>query len=84
MACDCPVIASNVASIPEVTGDAALLVDPYDLQQLADTMRVLAKGDDVRSHLQQRGRDRARQFSWEKTGQLSCGILHQLSCSGNP
>ena len=59
MACDCPVIASNVASIPEVTGDAALLVDPYDLQQLADTMRVLAKGDDVRSHLQQRGRDRA-------------------------
>lgn len=84
MACGCPVIASHVASIPEVAGDAALLVDPYDLQQLADAMVVLAKEEDVRSHLQQLGRDRARHFSWETTGQLSREVLHQLSCSGNP
>jgi len=84
MACGCPVIASNVASIPEVAGDAALLVDPYNLQQLSDAMTILAKEDDVRSQLQQRGCDRVRHFSWETTGQLSREVLHQLSCSGNP
>ncbi len=43
MACGCPVITSNVSALPEVSGDAALLVDPYDVEQLAETMKKVLK-----------------------------------------
>jgi glycosyltransferase involved in cell wall biosynthesis len=74
MASGTPVVASNQSSLPEVTGDAAILVDPYDVASIVDGMRRVLTDPAVASELRQRGRERARQFSWaqsvEKTRQV--------------
>lgn len=67
MACGVPVLTSDVASLPEVVGDAALLVDPYSVEELAEGMRRLWDDGALRSDLSRRGLERARGFSWERT-----------------
>jgi glycosyltransferase involved in cell wall biosynthesis len=64
MACGTPVITSNVSSLPEVAGDAALLVDPYDVDALARAMVQVFADSALRQTLIARGFARARQFSW--------------------
>jgi glycosyltransferase involved in cell wall biosynthesis len=64
MACGTPVITSNVSSLPEVAGDAALLVDPYDANALAQAMVRIFADHALRETLIARGHTRARQFSW--------------------
>jgi glycosyltransferase involved in cell wall biosynthesis len=78
MACGTPVITSNLASMPEVAADAAILVDPYDVNQIADAMRMVAEDFQLRAELKQAGLTRARQFSWEKTGKATVEILQQF------
>ena len=63
--CDVPVITSNVTSMPEVAGDAALLVDPFDVNSIADAM-VQMLDDNVRTALIEKGRRRRHDFSWDK------------------
>ncbi len=65
MAAGAPVLASNRSAIPEVTGDAAVLVDPEDSQALGSALRDLALDADLRDHLAARGRARAGLFTWE-------------------
>jgi glycosyltransferase involved in cell wall biosynthesis len=60
-----PVVTSNVSSLPEVAGDAAVLVDPYDPHAIADGMYTVLTDERVRRELRRKGLDRARQFSWE-------------------
>jgi glycosyltransferase involved in cell wall biosynthesis len=67
MACGCPVICSNASSLPEVTGDAALLVDPMDVEGLAKAMQRVLSDPDLAGDLRQRGPVRAAQFSWDRT-----------------
>ena len=67
MACGCPVITSNSTSIPEVGGDAVLYVDPEDVDSIAKAMSNILDRSDLRRDLSQRGIDRAKLFSWEKT-----------------
>lgn len=64
-----PVIASWSTSLPEVVGDAGLLVSPYKLHELAHAMRMIADHRDVREDLSRRALERSRQFTWEKTAQ---------------
>jgi len=64
-----PVVAANVASIPEVTGDAAVLVDPKEPLSLAEGILQVIGYPEVRHDLIQKGRTRAAQFSWERTAQ---------------
>lgn len=75
MAAGAPVVTSNVSSLPEVAGDAALLVDPHDVPALADAIaRVLgdrALADDLRT----RGRAQAARFSWERTARETLAVL---------
>jgi len=66
MACGVPVITSNLSGLPEVAGDAALLVDPYSVEQLAEAMWKLSADTALRSALRARGFERARQFTWER------------------
>jgi glycosyltransferase involved in cell wall biosynthesis len=67
MASGTPVITSNVSSLPEVVGDAALLIDPYSTQEIADAL-VRVMGDEaLRASLSERGIARARTFSWERS-----------------
>ncbi|MQA29802.1 MAG: glycosyltransferase [Luteitalea sp.] len=65
MASGTPVVTSNVSSLPEVAGDAALLVDPYDPQAIADGIYQVLADAGLRRDLRAKGLARARQFSWE-------------------
>ena len=61
------VITSNTTSIPEVAGDAACLVDPYDIEQIVDAFISLSDNDEYRSKLKIRAIEQAGKFSWKKT-----------------
>ena len=65
--CDVPVITSNVTSMPEVAADAALLVDPFSVDSIANAMLYLYKDEDMRNILISKGRKRKLDFSWDKT-----------------
>ena len=67
MASGTPVLTSNVSSLPEVVGDAAILIDPYDPRSIADGMRRLLTDTALRQDLKARGLARAHQFSWERS-----------------
>ena len=64
MASGTPVVTSNQSSLPEVTGDAAVLVDPYDVDSLVDGMHRVLTDDTLAAELRRRGPERAREFSW--------------------
>jgi glycosyltransferase involved in cell wall biosynthesis len=76
MACGTPVITSNVASLPEVAGEAAILVDPYRVAELTAAMQTVTAAG-VRSNLRAAGLARASQFSWAKTGAKTAELLQQ-------
>jgi glycosyltransferase involved in cell wall biosynthesis len=67
MACGTPVVTSNVSSLPEVVGDAALLVDPRDADALADALGRVLSDDALRADLVARGHLRVQRFSWERS-----------------
>jgi glycosyltransferase involved in cell wall biosynthesis len=75
MAAGTPVISGNLTSLPEVIGDAAMLVDPHDVTAIASAIVQLVRDSDLRSLLRERGLDRAKRFPWEKTAQ---GVLRVL------
>jgi glycosyltransferase involved in cell wall biosynthesis len=77
MACGTPVITSNCSSMPEVAGDAALLVDPQDVHALASKMLELAADQDLRASLRARGIGRAGQFSWENTARKTMAVYER-------
>ena len=66
MACGCPVIASNAASLPEICGDAALYCDPYNPSDIASKVKQLANNTELREDLVQKGKKRTELFTWEK------------------
>jgi glycosyltransferase involved in cell wall biosynthesis len=67
MACGTPVIASRAASIPELTGDAAILVDPDDDKSWTDAVVRIVTDEELRGELKRRGMTRARLFTWART-----------------
>jgi len=71
MACGCPVVTSNVFSCPEVAGDAALLVDPYNMQKIAEAIYLLLSDKKLRDELKRKSLARAKEFTWEK-----CAMQH--------
>ncbi|MBH8572613.1 glycosyltransferase family 4 protein [Nostocaceae cyanobacterium CENA369] len=75
MACGTPVITSNLSSLPEVTGDVAILIDPYNTAEITAAMQMIAEDFGLRSRLSTQGIARANQFSWEKTGQATAEVL---------
>jgi glycosyltransferase involved in cell wall biosynthesis len=75
MACGAPVITSNLSALPEVTGDAALLIDPYDVGAIADAMQTVVDSSQLRSKMRVAGIERAELFSWEHTGKATAAIL---------
>jgi glycosyltransferase involved in cell wall biosynthesis len=75
MACGTPVITSNISSLPEVAGDAAILINPYDTGEITAAMQAIVDDSELRSHLSTQGIARAKQFSWEKTGEATAEVL---------
>ena len=76
MASGTPVVTSNVSSLPEVAGDAAVLVDPYDPAAIADGIERVLTDERLRHDLRRRGLARAKQFSWED----SVRRVHEIYC----
>jgi glycosyltransferase involved in cell wall biosynthesis len=68
-------VTSNVASMPEVAGDAAILVDPYDVESIADGLRTALLDERRRAELEQAGPPRAASFTWERWGREALGVL---------
>ena len=67
MACGTPVITANTTAMPEVAGDAALLVDPTSVEQIAEAMEQIVTDTSLRRQLREKGLARATQFSWATT-----------------
>jgi glycosyltransferase involved in cell wall biosynthesis len=80
MSCGTPVITSNTTALPESTGDAALSVDPYDATAMADAMQRVITDLPLRAKLRQKGLDRAKSFTWDRTAQQTWQVLE--NCSG--
>ncbi len=79
MACGTPVITSRLSCLPEIAGDAALLVDPTDVNQIADAMRRLHDDEALRRTLIDRGLARAKQFTWERCAQQTLGAYRRVA-----
>ena len=77
MACGCPVVTSNVSAMPEVVGDAALLANPLDLEDVARQIRRLAVEPSLRVELGERGLERAKQFTWEKSAKAHLEVYRE-------
>jgi len=77
MACAVPVITSNTSSLPEIVGDAALLVDPYDTQGLVAAMLRVLTDDRLRNEMSQRGLFRAKLFSWRKAAEETVKVYKE-------
>ncbi|HEY0323217.1 MAG TPA: glycosyltransferase family 1 protein [Pyrinomonadaceae bacterium] len=71
MKCGAPVITGNRTSLPEVVGDAGLMVDPFDTAALAEAIRRVIDDVDLRQTLRERGFERARSFDWRETARLT-------------
>lgn len=78
MAAGTPVITANTSSLPEVVGDAAILVSPTDTDGIKDAMRDLATSPEKRNSLIEKGFIRIKEFSWEKSAQKLITILETL------
>ena len=69
MYCDVPVITSNVTSMPEIAGDAGLLVDPFSIDSIKEGMLKIYKDETLRNTLIANGRKQREKFSWDKTAE---------------
>lgn len=79
MACEAPVITSSVSSLPEVAGDAAVMVDPDDVDALASNLRSLVEDRGLRERLSRHGRERAKRFTWSNAAQKTLAVYEQVS-----
>ena len=80
MACGCPVITSRAFAIPEIVGDAALLIDdPRDHAALAAAMSAVVRGPALRARLVERGLARCRAFSWRESAERLLGVYRSLT-----
>jgi glycosyltransferase involved in cell wall biosynthesis len=78
MACGCPVVCSGVSSMPEVVGDAALIIDPRQPRELTAALREL-RNSSVADEFRRRGLERARVFSWDRTAERLATFLSQCA-----
>lgn len=79
MACGAPVIASNASSLPEVLGDAAILIDPHDAGDLAEKIKHVLQNEGLRKELRIKGFARSKIFHWEDTARKIMNIYRSLS-----
>ena len=75
MACGCPVVTSNLGSMAEVAGDAAVLIDPLDIESIARGMEVALGDADLRKRLIAEGLKRVRQYTWSNSARMTLEVL---------
>jgi len=82
MACGSPVVASSASSLPEVVGDAALLVDPDDVEGWAAALGRLLRDEELAEEMQRRGLARAARFSWQRVARETLQVYEQVGGGG--
>ena len=75
MAAGTPVITGNLTSIPEVVGEAGIMVDPLNVDAIARGLRELVENQELRSRLGEAGVERAKQFTWDKAAAETLRVL---------
>jgi glycosyltransferase involved in cell wall biosynthesis len=78
MACGVPVITSNVSAMPEIAGDSALLIDPRSCEELAQAMCRALQDNELRRAMSQKGIERSKFFSWEKTARETLKVYEEV------
>lgn len=78
MSCGTPVITSNISSIPEVVKDAGILIDPFNIYELMDSMLKVLNDDKEKALLSQKGLERSKDFSWKNTAQKTLEAYKNL------
>jgi glycosyltransferase involved in cell wall biosynthesis len=78
MACGIPVISSRVSSVPEVAGNAALLIDPYDSDELTEAMSCVLEDRQVKERMIENGLMQTKEFTWEKTALETMNVYEEL------
>jgi len=78
MACGCPVITSTTGCSSEVSGDAAVLIDPRDVDGIAEAMYKIAVDTDLRNKMVEKGLKRAKDFSWEKCARETLALFESV------
>lgn len=78
MACGTPVITSNTSAMPEVADDAAMLVNPFDVEAITQAIRKVLENKKLYNHLKYSGLNRAMAFSWENTAQKTINLYNDI------
>lgn len=78
MSCGCPVVTSKGGSIPEIAGEAALYVDPYDIDDISKKIKEVFFDEKIQSELSKKGLDQAKKFSWEETAKQTIKVYANL------
>lgn len=78
MACGCPVVVSNTASLPEVCGEAAYYINPYNVDDIAKGIGIVLNDSKLQQELRQKGFDRVKLFSWEKSAKKIMKLINDL------
>ena len=78
MACGCPVITSHHPGCAEIAGDAALMVNPYVVEEIAEAMKQLIVNTDLRKKLRHRGIERAKCFTWQKSAEEHLAVFRKV------
>ncbi len=79
LACETPVVCANTSSLPELAGEAALLVDPTDISALTQALGRLLTDPTLRATLVARGREQVRRFSWDKAAEVTMRVLEDTA-----
>ena len=79
MASGCPVVTSNISSMPEIAGDAAALVDPYDVEAIAAAMLHLVEDRAYAQELVEKGKARARRFTWSECARRTAQVYREVA-----
>jgi glycosyltransferase involved in cell wall biosynthesis len=83
MACGTPVITSDCTSVPEVAGDAAILVDPTSEESIGDALMRVLQDEPLRRQMIERGREQVQRFGWQETVQKTLDVYAELSDRAN-
>jgi len=78
MACGCPVITSSAAALPEVVGDAAIMLEPYDIEGMAGKMYEVLTSQEIRKDMISKGLERAGKFDWVVTAHETAEIYERM------
>lgn len=78
MAMGCPVLTSNVSSLPEVGGEAAVYVDPHSVEQIAAGMRRVLEDAELRESMARKGAERARTMTWDRCAQMMVACYEEV------